>query len=638
MKLQIAKRLASTIVTVMAVLLVLNYYLQMNAAERNFETSAATTIEQMDVIIASNDAALESLTEGVKEEYIIRAQMVAYILENVGAETTADYQALAELLDVDEIHAFTTDGVIYAGSVPEYIGYSFYSGEQMEFFLPMLSDETLTLCQDVTPNTAEGKSMIYAAVWRSDGEGIVQIGLEPARLLEAQAQNELSYIFAAMPVSDGTNLYAVEASTGVVLGSTNENLVGQFDTVVREILDDDTQETLAQATSFYAEIDGVESICLFCLVGDVYIGVSQDKSVLYDEIWTSTLNSAIHICVASIILLGIIILIIDRLILTNINRLIEEMTQISGGNLDTKVELGASPEFTALSEHVNAMVASLLSMTVKLAQVLDKIDVKMSIYEYKDDMNRVLATANIGDLLDLFPSQLELILANRDSFHQTLARVKEFPVAGEEHVYDLGGRGERFLKIESLTDNEGTYGVIVDVTEEITELRKLSYERDYDILTNVYNRRAFLSQLETIAGLGNADRYSVVVVLDMDNLKIINDKHGHAAGDDAIRECVRIMKEIDTPNKIVARMGGDEFMVVLYGARTQAILKARIEELEAASKKLYIIRDDTRIPVELSAGYVFGAGDSIDYAVLEKQADEALYRAKRGGKASFVEY
>lgn len=62
----------------------------------------------------------------------------------------------------------------------KYFGLNFRSGEQMQFFLPMLSDRSLELCQDITPNTAEQKLMQYAAVWREDGEGIVQIGMTPA--------------------------------------------------------------------------------------------------------------------------------------------------------------------------------------------------------------------------------------------------------------------------------------------------------------------------------------------------------------------------------------------------------------------------------------------------------------------------
>lgn len=54
-------------------------------------------------------------------------------------------------------------------SVPKYYGYNFDSGEQIEYFKPMLTDKTLTMCQDVTPNTSEGKEMMYAITWNEAG-------------------------------------------------------------------------------------------------------------------------------------------------------------------------------------------------------------------------------------------------------------------------------------------------------------------------------------------------------------------------------------------------------------------------------------------------------------------------------------
>ena len=92
---------------------------------------------------------------------------------------------LAEFLQVDEIHLFDANGTLYSGSHPEYTGLTMYSGDQISFFAPMLRDKGLALCQEIVPNTASNKPMIYAAVWREDGEGIVQVGLEPQRMLDS---------------------------------------------------------------------------------------------------------------------------------------------------------------------------------------------------------------------------------------------------------------------------------------------------------------------------------------------------------------------------------------------------------------------------------------------------------------------
>ena len=74
-------------------------------------------------------------------------------------------------MQVDELHLFDTKGKLFSGSVPKYYNYTFESGEQMKFFLPMLKDKSMQLCQEVTPNTAENKLMQYIAVWREDQKG-----------------------------------------------------------------------------------------------------------------------------------------------------------------------------------------------------------------------------------------------------------------------------------------------------------------------------------------------------------------------------------------------------------------------------------------------------------------------------------
>ena len=69
----------------------------------------------------------------------------------------------------------------------------------MEYFKPMLTDKTLTMCQDVTPNTSEGKEMMYAITWNEAGTRMVQVGIKPVRLLEEVKQNEVSSVVENMP-------------------------------------------------------------------------------------------------------------------------------------------------------------------------------------------------------------------------------------------------------------------------------------------------------------------------------------------------------------------------------------------------------------------------------------------------------
>lgn len=195
---------------------------QIGLNRQSARTTCYMMIDQVEEVIASNDKDIAVLMETLKEEYSLRVQLISELIGSRIGEglSTEDYRALAPHVTVDEIHLFDSTGTIINGTNPEYIGYSFDSGEQMGFFKPMLTDRSLVLCQDVTPNTAEGKPMMYAMTWTADGQYMVQIGVEPNRLLEAMDANDISHIITDMPVTDGMLLCILDAETDEVVGCT----------------------------------------------------------------------------------------------------------------------------------------------------------------------------------------------------------------------------------------------------------------------------------------------------------------------------------------------------------------------------------------------------------------------------------
>ena len=82
------------------------------------------------------------MIQSLKEDYIVRAKAVAYILDAKpeAERDTEELQKIAELMSIDEFHLFHTSGTIYSGTVPLYYGYNFGSGEQIAYFKPMLKD------------------------------------------------------------------------------------------------------------------------------------------------------------------------------------------------------------------------------------------------------------------------------------------------------------------------------------------------------------------------------------------------------------------------------------------------------------------------------------------------------------------
>lgn len=186
-------------------------------------------LDRVVTVLDKNDQSEEELIESLKDDYIVRAKAVSYIVDAKPQveNDVEELQKIAKLMSVDEIHLFDETGCITSGSVPKYFGYSFDSGTQMSYFKPMLTDKSLTMCQDVTPNTSEGKAMMYAITWNEAGTMMVQVGLKPQRLLDELKQNEISTVVSDMPVYKGMELYVADADTELVKGATDCDKIGK---------------------------------------------------------------------------------------------------------------------------------------------------------------------------------------------------------------------------------------------------------------------------------------------------------------------------------------------------------------------------------------------------------------------------
>ncbi len=354
-------------------------------------------------------------------------------------------------------------------------------------------------------------------------------------------------------------------------------------------------------------------------------------------VWQGALHSAICTALVLAVVLGVAVYLLKQLVQKDLSRLLEGAQRGLRGDASAPIVTETLPEFALLGKHIGAMGAGVSCVAGRLSDVLGQIDPPIAVYEYQLELNRVFASDNIAVMFDLFPAQLSLALTNCSTFAQLVEGVKAYPIKGMANVYDLNNRGEHFLRIESITDAKGTCGVVVDVTGDVMEMRKIEYERTHDSLIHVYNRRAFFSQLAYFTGAENANRHSAVMCIDIENLKEINVAYGHAAGDEAIRQTVRTIKQIDTPNKMVARMGGDEFMVVIYGVRTKEALLLHITALEAACDALAIVQQGQSVPVRLCAGYLLCAGSGLEYAACAKKAAEAQWQARRSA-VQFMAY
>ena len=223
------RRFAMVSVAVIVVALLLEAGILKYVNDANAYRLSKVLLDRVATVLNKNDQSEEELIESLKDDYIVRAKAVSYIVDAKPQveNNVEELQKIAKLMSVDEIHLFDETGRITSGSVPKYFGYSFDSGTQISYFKPMLTDKSLTMCQDVTPNTSEGKAMMYAITWNEAGTMMVQVGLKPQRLLDELKQNEISTVVSDMPVYKGMEIYVADADTGLIKGATACDKIGK---------------------------------------------------------------------------------------------------------------------------------------------------------------------------------------------------------------------------------------------------------------------------------------------------------------------------------------------------------------------------------------------------------------------------
>jgi len=168
------------------------------------------------------------------------------------------------------------------------------------------------------------------------------------------------------------------------------------------------------------------------------------------------------------------------------------------------------------------------------------------------------------------------------------------------------------------------------------KLRELSIR---DGLTGLYNHSYFQKVLEnSLSGLKDKDGTFCLVMVDLDNFKVINDKCGHQAGDIVIKGMSKLFKEIKCENYICARYGGDEFAFIFRGKNTNETFSFMEELRKEVSQEKFTMQNQQR-GVTISAGIAegrFPESKNLDKNILIESADQALYKAKAEGKNKIV--
>jgi diguanylate cyclase (GGDEF)-like protein/PAS domain S-box-containing protein len=197
-------------------------------------------------------------------------------------------------------------------------------------------------------------------------------------------------------------------------------------------------------------------------------------------------------------------------------------------------------------------------------------------------------------------------------------------------------------KVSPFRDEKGNLDGITAVVRNITERKRMEennrHHALHDPLTNLPNRELFNDRFNNAMAQAQRKNHKVaLMMIDIDEFRYINDTYGHDAGDMVLVEVGRRMTSILRKSDTVARIGGDEFLLLIPEIRNGDEAAFVASKILRMFKEPFVINNDT-INVTLSIGIAIYPDDVETIDALMKMADIAMYRVKKKGKNSFARF
>lgn len=253
-----------------------------------------------------------------------------------------------------------------------------------------------------------------------------------------------------------------------------------------------------------------------------------------------------------------------------------------------------------------------------------------------DDFKRI-----IWDFADHLSEEAHVEDSAQGDINQSLEQLRE--AVESNSIEELRARSREFINFylkHQNTSNERRSKRMESIKKNLTTVKKQLMEANQtmrrDHLTGAHNRKSYDEQVRRYLQLHEIDRDPMtIILLDIDFFKKINDAYGHDIGDFVLKECVRLLQEsFSREEDFIARLGGEEFAVILPGCNSEAAVKMAEEAMTRIRKEVFV-HDKLEIRFTVSMGIaevMNGEGADNWY----KRADEALYESKQTGRNKYT--
>lgn len=383
----------------------------------------------------------------------------------------------------------------------------------------------------------------------------------------------------------------------------------------------------------------------YALINDIYGKPALVLNVeMPRDIYKGGQSSALYF-IFSLLAVGLIfgvstLLLLEKLVLSRLSRLSNDITKIgASGDISARVSITGADELADMAGEVNRMLAALekaqddlrksegvyraIFETTGVATIIIEEDTTISLMNTEFEKYSGYSKEEVENKMSWTRLVYEDDLAPMIEYHYRRRADPNPPPQSYEFRY-VRKNGEIRNCIVTNALIPGTRKSVVsliDITERKRAEEQLLYLSLHDPLTGLYNRACFEQEVRRLEGSRSAP--VGIIVCDVDDLKPVNDTLGHDKGDDMLIAAARVIREGFGEDGIVARIGGDEFAILLYN-NDKTVMENVYNKLKSAVSKYN--EENPELPLSMSIGFAFNGGKPINELI--KEADNNMYREK----------
>lgn len=601
---------------------------------RQNKSYLGSLIENVNTILSSHQNDFENSKNILIQDYYNRGDAIRFMIkENQSKVSDAYLKEIRDIMGIAEIYILDQNAQIQYGTDEntniieenaEFIQNFIYNSENGYSWQLNKASNEKTLLSLLKLDTSKNINLL------------IESNLSDSAVIkkEDSFKNKIRDI----PTDYNTIILCIDAKTGKIIGiSENNTQVIEFAGIKSNHELRDRIKSLKEKDINLIKINGEYSTVAMQKYNDDYIllGIRLGGS-LYSDMLHSILGISSIILLSYFILLLSVRYLIKKIFLKDINRIGKKIPKVLHGDFSIDFEKCQSEELDYLVSAIQELKEGYIHKTERMNSIFNAISPNIAVFELLNGAKANFFSNNFKEVLGLLDEDMEYFQEDTSVFIRFIKELYQ-----QTNQRGIAQFKDRFLEVHIFSVQDELVGVLIDRTNEELEstilkkhLENAIEENKIDDLTGLMNRKGFKETVENYLNQED-DADGVLLVFDLDNFKSINDNLGHPEGDKALKLFAEFLRKEFRKDGVIARIGGDEFMVFLSSSMNKHVLINKLDQLLVNARE--VLKQYSNLHVSLSIGVskIDKTKRINDIETLYENGDTALYIAKSLGKNQY---